>query len=85
MGEKFLLIFRVKVCILPYHSALDVVATNLHTMFFINNIPNFVFDLCFQIPYNQILRKKHNFLCLGTLEVEEVISIGKLPHLYITA
>ena len=27
---------------LPYHIALDVVATNLHTMFLIDNIPIFV-------------------------------------------
>ena len=35
--EKSLLIFRIKVR-MSYHIALDVVATNLHTMFLIDNI-----------------------------------------------
>ena len=46
---------------LSYHIALDVVAINMHKIFFIDNIPIFYVVLCFQIPYNQILRKKHNF------------------------
>ena len=48
--ENFLLIFRIKVCMLPYHIALDVVATNLHTMFFIDNIPIFVRGFMFSDP-----------------------------------
>ena len=41
MGKKCILIFRIKVCMLPYHIALDVVATNLYIMFLIDN--NFIF------------------------------------------
>ena len=35
--EISFLIFRVKVCILSYHIALDVVATNLHKIILIDN------------------------------------------------
>lgn len=47
---------------LSYHIALELIANNLHTILLIDNILIFYLILCFQIPYNQILR-------LGTIEV----------------
>ena len=41
-GRISFLIFRFKVCILSYHIAPDVVATNLHTIILIDNIHIFL-------------------------------------------
>ena len=46
---------------LPYHIALDVVATTLYTMFLIDDTFIFLWVLYFKITYNQILHKKDNF------------------------
>ena len=50
MAEKSFLIIRVKVCMLPYHIALDIVAIDLHAIFFIDNISIFVYGFMFSNP-----------------------------------
>ena len=48
---RIFLVFKVKVFMMPYHIALDVIATNLYVIFFIDIILIIFCGLCFQISY----------------------------------
>ena len=79
MEKESLLISRVKVFMLPFQIALDVVATNLHTILLIDNI--LIFFLC-GFMFSNHLHKKHNLYAWYFRSSRGDIN-WKIAHLYI--